>query len=324
MNPYPLYQLMGVPLDLALEVHEILSGEGEIPGVSLEKTTFEHGVISTIRVLDEQGESAMGKPRGTYVTLESEALRTVDRTAQSSLISILSDTIKNMLDLPDTASVLCCGIGNPQVISDALGPMTANRLTATRSLFEVAPEMREGLREVSVIAPGVSGVTGIETAEILESLIGKIKPDCLICVDALAAGSLNRLSATIQLSDTGIFPGSGVGGRHKPIDRHTMGIPVLALGVPTVVNAGVIVHQAMEALTRHLEEVPSLSQAYSGLQPPNVKTIIDRVLEPFDGHLTVTPKDVDEQIHNLVHIISGAITTALHPGMDPEQLKWLP
>jgi spore protease len=292
--------------------------------VSLEKTTFANGVISTIRVLDERGESAMGKPRGAYVTLESPDLRAMDREAHPALIAALSDIIKNMLDLPEAASVLCCGIGNPKVISDALGPMTVNRLPATRSLFKIAPEMREGLREVSVIAPGVSGATGIETAEVLESLICKIKPDCLICVDALAAGSLSRLSATIQLSDTGIQPGSGVGGRHKPIDRQTMGVPVLALGVPTVVNAGIIVHQAMETFTQHLKECPDLPHAYRNLRPPDVKAIIDRVLEPFDGHLTVTPKDVDEQINNLVHIISSAITTALHPGADPESLKLLP
>jgi spore protease len=319
MNQRLLYRLMNIPLDLALESHEILSQEGEISGVSLEKTHFAHGEISTIQVLNEQGAEAIGKPQGAYVTLESEALRIMDREAHSALVSTLRDILNRMLELPENAAVLCCGLGNPTAVSDALGPMVASRLLATRGLFETAPELCAGLRDVSVISPGVSGATGIETAEILEALIDKIHPDILICIDALSAGSLSRLNATIQLSDTGIYPGSGVGNRRKSISRQTVGIPVLALGVPTVVSAGVIAHQAMEALMDHLSR-QTVSGRRHEIRRQEIKSIIEGVLEPFGGHLTVTPKEVDEQIRNLAHIIASAITLALHPGIQAKDV----
>jgi spore protease len=317
MNRRLLYRLMNIPLDLALESHEILSREGEISGVSLEKTPFAHGEISRIQVLNEQGAAAIGKPQGAYVTLESEALRIMDREAHASLVSALRDILDHMLALPENATVLCCGLGNPMAISDALGPMVANRLLATRGVFETAPEICTGLRDVSVISPGVSGATGIETAEILEALIDKTHPDILICIDALSASSLSRLNATIQLSDTGIYPGSGVGNRRKSISRQTVGIPVLALGVPTVVSAGIIAHQAMEALIDHLSR-QRMPEGRHEIRPQEVQSIIEGVLEPFGGQLTVTPKEVDEQIRNLAHIIASAITLALHPGIQPE------
>jgi len=180
--------------------------------------------------------------------------------------------------------------------------------------------MRQGLRPVSVLAPGVLGLTGIETAEIIKGIVDRLRPDLLIAIDSLAAGSVERINATIQIATTGINPGSGVGNQRVGINQQTMGIPVIAIGVPTVVHAGIIAHQAMEKLLEHLRSTPPLHNLYQGLQPIAIEQMISKVLEPFGGQLMVTPKEIDEQITNTAKIIARSLTLALHPGVDPEHV----
>jgi spore protease len=324
MRKNELYQLMGINLDLAVEAHDLLRGDTgrEIPGVKEEVETFAQGTIKTITILNEQGAAIMGRAPGSYLTLESTGLRENDKMVHKNIGEVLANKLKEILPLQDDSTILIVGLGNWNATPDALGPKTVEYSMATRHLFYYAPEeLRQGLRPVCVLAPGVLGITGMETAEIIKGIVDRIKPDLLIAIDSLAAGSVERINSTIQVATTGINPGSGIGNKRIGINQETMGIPVIAIGVPTVVHAGIIAHQAMEKLFTHLQTTPHLRDVYQGLQPVAIGQMINQVLEPFGGQLMVTPKEIDEQITNTSKIIAMALTLALHPGIPPEEVE---
>lgn len=324
MNKNELYNLLGVRIDLAVEAHELLRGEAgrEIPGVKMEEEQLDYALIKTITILDETGAQIMGRAPGTYVTLETAELRNNNKMIHNSLGQILGQKLKALLPLNENSTVLIVGLGNWNATPDSLGPKVVNLSMATRHLFRYAPEeLRQGLRPVCILAPGVLGITGIETAEIIKGTVDRVKPDALICIDALAAGSVERINSSIQIATTGISPGSGVGNQRTGINQETMGIPVIAIGVPTVVHAGLIAHQAMEELFNHLRSTPSLQQVYAGLQPVAVHQMIDKVLEPFGGQLMVTPKEIDEEISRTARVIAMSLAIALHPGMPPGEVE---
>lgn len=324
MNKYELYRLMGVSLDLAVEAHELLRGDAqqEIPGVKMDEEKFDNGIIKTITIFNEQGESIMGRPQGSYITIETAGLRENNKMIHKELGEVLAQKLKEVLNLAENATVLVIGLGNWNATPDSLGPKVVNLSMATRHLFFYAPEeLRQGLRSVSVFAPGVLGITGIETAEIIKGTADRIKPDIIICIDALAAGSVERINSSIQVSTTGINPGSGVGNRRMGINQESMGVPVVSIGVPTVVQAGLIAHQAMEALFTHLQTTPGMQEVYQGLRPVAVNEMIAKILEPFGGQLMVTPKEIDDQINNTAKVIAMALAIALHPGMPPNEVE---
>lgn len=324
MKKSELYQIMGINLDLAVEAHDLLRGDTgrEIPGVKMDEETFAQGTIKTITIMDEQGAAIMGRAPGSYLTLESTALRENNKMVHKDIGKIFAQKLKEILPLEDNSTILIVGLGNWNATPDALGPKTVEYSMATRHLFHYAPEeLRQGLRSVCVLAPGVLGITGIETAEIIKGIIERIKPDLLIAIDALAAGSVERINSTIQVATTGINPGSGIGNKRSAINQETMGIPVIAIGVPTVVHAGIIAHQAMEKLFTHLQTTPHLRAVYQGLQPIAVGEMINQVLEPFGGQLMVTPKEIDEQITNTAKIMAMALALALHPGIPEEEVE---
>jgi len=324
MKKSELYKIMGVQLDLAVEAHEVLRGEAgtEIPGVKMEEEKYENALVKVVTILDEQGAAMMGRPQGSYITLDSVDLRENNKIVHKELGEILAQKLKKILPLKENSTIMIVGLGNWNATPDALGPKVVEYSMATRHLFHYAPEeLRDGLRSVCILAPGVLGLTGIETAEIIKGTVERVKPDLVICIDALAAGSVERINSTIQVATTGINPGSGVGNNRKAITEETMGVPVIAIGVPTVVHAGIIAHQAMEQLFEHLRTTPMLQSVYQGLQPVAVNDMINRVLDPFGGQLMVTPKEIDEQIINTARIIAMALALALHPGMPPEEVE---
>lgn len=319
-----LYKLMGIQLDLAVEAHQILRGEsgGEIPGVSMKEDNFPGGTIKTIDILDEQGTQIMGRGQGSYITLETSLLRANNRQEHKIIGETLAQKLKEILPLKDDSTILVIGLGNWNATPDALGPKVINMSMATRHLFQYAPEeLRHGLRPVAVLAPGVLGITGIETAEIIKGTVDHVKPDLVICIDSLAAGGVERINSSIQVATTGISPGSGIGNKRMGINQETMGVPVIAIGVPTVVPAGIIAHQAMEKLFEHLQSTPALHDVYMGLRPIAINELISQLLEPFGGQLMVTPKEIDEQINNTAKIIAMALAIALHPGMPPHEVE---
>jgi spore protease len=308
-------QTMGVNLDLALEAREIIRGETgqEVPGVRVDKETYDHATVTIVHIEDENAQSMMGKPVGKYITIEAPVIRENNPAAHREVAEVLAEQLKKMLNnLSMEANVLVVGLGNWNATPDALGPKVVNKCLVTRHLFQYAPqELQGGMRPVSAIAPGVLGITGIETSEIIRGVVDKTKPQLVIAIDSLAARSVDRIATTIQLADTGINPGSGIGNKRSGINEETMGVKVIAIGCPTVTHAAII---AQDAIEKYIKS----TTGWAGDPTEAVK----QVLEPFGGNLTVTPKEIDTLIEDVSHIVSGGISMALHPGVDPEDYAY--
>lgn len=307
-----------VNLDLALEARDLARGTTgqEIPGVSEDKQDFSNGTVTIIKILDERAESVMGKPKGTYITIEAPDLRFKAPEVQSSVADILAEHLRSLLNIPDRAAVLIIGLGNWQATPDALGPTVVKYTLITRHLHQQMPEMVANYRSVCAFAPGVLGITGIETAEIVQGIVEKIKPGVIIAIDALAATNISRLGTTIQIGDTGISPGSGVNNNRIGVTYQTMGVPVIAIGVPTVVNASTIMQSALESYQTKNSRGTQVSQVLS-------KEVLDELLKPFEGSLIVTPREIDDLILNAGRTVTRGITLALHPKADKEELDAL-
>ena len=322
-----------VRTDLAVEERESVPGDGgEIAGVSLREWHEEDSCvkITEVKILDEQGARAMRKPKGTYLTLEAGKLAEKDEDFHQEVAAELSRHIRRLMEglLGEKAEnraelkVLAVGLGNSQVTPDSLGPETVGNLQVTRHLegqYGAGFFKGRNLPVLSGIAPGVMAQTGMETAEILRGIIKETSPDILIAVDALAARSIRRLGTTIQLTDTGIHPGSGVGNHRHGLTREALGIPVLSIGVPTVVGAAAIVQDTMSALIQVLSEHDStreMGRFAEDLAPDEQYLLIRELLEPEFGSLFVTPPNIDETIRQLSFTISEGIHKALFPELD--------
>lgn len=296
--------------DLALEEKEnFAEAAGEVSGVSMREWEDQATCVklTEVKILDEKGAAAMGKPIGTYLTLEADQLATKDEDYHNEVSEELAKQIRGLMDL-DGKRVLAVGLGNPSVTPDALGPEVLNNLQVTRHLN------RKDIPSLSGIIPGVMAQTGMETAEILKGVIHETKPDVLIVIDALAARSVKRLGTTIQLTDTGIHPGSGVGNHRHSLTKESLGVPVLAIGVPTVVGAAAIVHDTISTLIRTLAENVSTkgtSEFIEGMNPDEQYLLIRELLEPEFGSLYVTPPNIDEMIGMLSFTISEGIHQAV-------------
>ncbi len=305
---------MGITLDLAVEAREIVRGETgrEIPGVRVERANYDNAAVTTVHIEDETAQSIMGKPVGRYTTIEAPVIRVNNQQAHREVAEILAKHLTMLFNLSMEDSVLIVGLGNWNATPDALGPKVVDKCLVTRHLFKYAPqELRGGMRPVSALAPGVLGITGIETAEIVRGVVEKIQPKLIVAIDSLAARSVDRIATTVQLADTGINPGSGIGNRRSAINEETMGVKVIAIGVPTVAHAAVI---AQDAIEKYIQS--------TGGKPKDASRAISSVLEPFGGNLTVTPKEIDTLIEDAAKIISGGISMALHPGIKPEDYAY--
>jgi spore protease len=257
-----LFDKYNVRTDLALEAHQTALEHGEgpnIPGLMVETEDKPHVKVSRVEVSSAAAAQTIGKSVGTYVTLEAPSLRTRNKDEQEEISQQLALEIQAFLDrlqIKQDGSCLVVGLGNWNATPDALGPKVVSDLLVTRHLYEMSPpELRGELRPVAAVAPGVLGLTGIETGEIVKGIVDRLQPSLVICIDALAARNVERLCTTIQLSDTGISPGAGVGNRRTGINQESLGVPVLAIGVPTVIHAINIVGDAMEWMA---------SQIYTG------------------------------------------------------------
>ena len=278
-----------VRTDLALEARERFEEDVEIRGVEVEEAYDEQRDIrvTVVRIRTENGAKAMGKPIGTYITLEAPRMSEPDEDYHREVSEKLAGYLKKLLDVKNEKSVLVVGLGNREVTPDALGPEAVNHLRVTRHVvreYGKAAFAWEKVQLVSTIVPGVMAQTGMETLEIVRGIVAETKPDQVVVIDALAARSSKRLNRTIQISDAGIQPGSGVGNHRNSLTRETIGIPVLAIGVPTVVDAATIVYDA----TGDRSSVP-----------------------PGLNGMFVTPKNVDEMIRRLSFTISEALNLAL-------------
>lgn len=281
-----------VRTDLALEARESIGeAEGEIRGVSIEETYDEENEIRVTKVNIEtkNGAKAMGKPVGAYVTLEAPGMVEPDEEYHQEISAALARELKEIIpDSDNEKSVLIVGLGNRDVTADALGPNVADNLFITRHVvkeYGKAAYSKSRMHMVSSIVPGVMAKTGMESAEIIKGVVEQTKPDVVIVVDALAARSTRRLNRTIQITNTGIHPGSGVGNHRNALTEESLEVPVIAIGVPTVVDAATIVNDAVQ-----------------GEMPGNLSEL---------NNMYVTSKDVDYQIKQISHIICDAINEAL-------------
>lgn len=351
--------------DLAIEARQLAI---EHQGVAIERDVSQiKGVVIKERNIDDikvslvevtaAGEQAIGKKEGNYVTIEVQGIREQNTETQAKVEKILATELAHFLNRKNISKDMSClvvGLGNWNVTPDALGPAVVENLVVTRHLFELQPHaVEEGFRSVSAISPGVMGITGIETSDIILGVIEKSKPDFLIVVDALAARSIERVNSTIQISDTGIHPGSGVGNKRKELSQETLGIPVIAIGVPTVVDAVSITSDAIDFILKHFgKEIregdqPSRSlipagfsfgkrkklteddlpgeterQTFLGivgsLAEEEKRKLIYEVLSPIGHNLMVTPKEVDVFIEDMANLLANGLNAALHDSVNQD------
>lgn len=312
------YRSRGIQVDLAVEAHALLRGDAqvEIPGVTESKESFENAEVTTVVVQDPAAAQMMGKAPGTYITIDAAGLRESDPLIHDSIAEVLAKKLVDLLNvqrIPQNAHIMLVGLGNWAATPDALGPKVISRVFVSRHLHKYIPDqIGPGIRPVSALSPGVMGITGIETAEIIRGAVEKVTPACIIAIDALAAGSVDRICSTIQIADSGINPGSGVGNTRQALDRNSLGIPVLAIGIPTVVNADVIMYEAFNNLR---SAVPGMSRQ---INDATLQQVIDTMLRPFGGNLSVTPKEVDSLISNASRCVATALNQALHPDITSE------
>lgn len=277
--------------------------------------------ITRVHVLDEQGQAQVGRPPGNYVTVEAPDLFKRNPDFQEQVATAVADELLRVLRLEPEDHVFVVGLGNWNATPDALGPRVVDRLLVTRHLRDYVPEdIRGRLRPVSALAPGVLGITGIETSEIIRGIVDRVKPKAVIAIDALAARGLDRILTTIQIADTGIHPGSGVGNHRIGITPETLGVPVVAIGVPTVVHAVTIATQTVDLLAERLRDRESIYQVLAGMSAEEERALIDEVLGPTVGDLMVTPKEIDVFIKQAADLLAASLNHALHPGIRSADL----
>ena len=319
-----------VHTDLALEAHELARKSApSVEGVTEEREHLDDMEVTRVHIRTKVAEKKLGKKKGRYVTLEVPGLRHRDAQLQNKVAEQMANEVKAMLPVNERASVLVVGLGNANVTPDALGPMVVDKLFVTRHLFHYMPEVLgtgDGYRTVSAIAPGVLGITGIETSEVVRGIVEHVRPDAVIVIDALAARALTRVNSTIQIADSGIQPGSGVGNRRKAIDAQTLGVPVIAIGIPTVVHAATIASDAIEMVLAQLKtSVPGngANAIFDQLSTSEKWQMIQELLEPMGNNLVVTPKEIDEFMDDMTQVVAKGLNVALHPAMTLEDAAML-
>ena len=328
--------------DLAFEAIDIYSIHNSTDVI--EEEFMESNMLIKRTIINDKVAKEIEKKSGVYYSLDTSSIKTHDHDDLVKCEHVLTMIIKEVLKLENITSKskgLVVGLGNINVTPDSLGPMVVDNVIVTRHMFMINPdEVSEGISEVSALSPGVMGTTGIETVDIIEAIIRKINVDYIIAVDALASRSIARVNKTIQVTNTGISPGSGVGNRRKELSKETIGIPVIAIGVPTVVDAVTIASDTIDYILKHLNNVMNekpkdkivvnkkinyeeetlpnekYSEHFFGqfgvLDSDSKRDLINEVLTPSGFNMMVTPKEVDLDINDLCGVISGAIDRALH------------
>ncbi len=318
-----MYRNYSVRTDLALEEKERFeSDDVEIQGVVLEEEYDEEQEIRVTRVeiKTENGAKAMGKPVGTYLTIETPDLAVPDDESHRNISEKLCMYIRELIqknrkekEPEEDFSILVVGLGNRDVTPDALGPCVADHLSVTRHIVREYGKYAMGVehaRLISAVVPGVMGQTGMESTEIVRGIVNETHPDMVIAVDALAARNSRRLNRTVQIADTGIHPGSGIGNNRIGLTESSVGVPVIGIGVPTVVDAATIVNDTMENFITALESSESLrgvGEVLRSYNPGEKYEFVKELIAPHLNGMFVTPKDVDEMIHQISHTISEAI-----------------
>ena len=288
--------------DLAMEARE---QNTDISGVESEQHTIASALLTRVCVTSEEGAERLGKPMGTYITIEQKDLYEKSPENEPQLIECIAQQIGRLIRrIPAKGAVLVVGLGNRDLTPDSLGPRVVSEILITRHLADALPGVvNERMRPVCAIAPGVMGNTGMETGEVVRAVADAVQPSCVIVIDALAARSTQRILSTVQISDAGVTPGSGVGNHRDALTKDSLGVPVIALGIPMVVHASTILRDALERITG---------------SDVHAETLLSRM----DGaNLVVTPVMIDEAVRCAASLLARAINMALHPSLTADELE---
>ena len=323
--------MINVRTDLVLEAREIYKSnhkdEGDIDGIEVIEESEKDIKVTTVKVKNEEGAKKIGKPKGNYITIDIPDFTIYDGETMNRVSEVVSEILGRLITIDTKQTALIVGLGNWQVTPDALGPKVTEKIMVTRHLQTVMPEaMDDSVRPVCSIAPGVLGVTGIETVEIIKGVVEKIKPDLVICIDALAARRVQRVNTTIQIGDTGISPGAGVGNNRKQINEENLGVKVIAIGVPTVVDAITIANDTIDLVVDSLINNSSIGSDFykmlKSLDKNEKENLIKEVMSSKNSaDMIVTPKDIDLVINSLSKIIANGINMAVQPNMNMEEIN---
>ena len=304
--------------DMAVERTDIYKKvnniQKDINGIEAENELQKDIEISRVKITNEEGEKALAKPIGNYITLDVKNMKIADDEKIEEIAEAVANELRDVIGkhIKDTEDILVVGLGNLEVTPDSLGPKVISNIEITRHILEYMPKlMPEDTRPVSAISPGVLGTTGIETMEILKGIVENIKPKLLIVIDALAARSIERISSSIQIADTGIVPGAGVDNKRKEISQKTLGIPVIALGIPMVVDLASITNDCINLFIESLQQKAMSNEYLNELKEKDNYEEIKEALIPRDYNMIVTPKEIDILIENMSKIVSKGINKAL-------------
>ena len=285
---------MAFRTDLAVEAIENHKTAAALPHVRQSDRTLEGFAVHEVRILSEDAAREIGKPQGRYLTLELDALIRREEDAFPRACKALSTLLRELLPRPNDGPVLIAGLGNRMITPDAIGPQTADHVIATRHLVAQSPAIFADWRPVSALAPGVLGQTGVETGEVICGVLDRVRPAAVIAVAALAACRLSRLLRPVQLADTGITPGAGVGNARAALNEETLGVPVIAVGVPTVVDGATLAHEISSQLGQPACEA------------------LDDLSQP----VMITTRDIDREVADISRMIGYAVNMALHPHLS--------
>ncbi|MNO40966.1 Germination protease precursor [compost metagenome] len=324
-----------VRTDLAVESKEIAENVHGRPLSDLNEQVEEHDGIKITRldITNPAVSQQMGRIMGHYITIEVPGLRTHDSDLQERVSAAFAKEFGLFLQkigIQSMAKVLIVGLGNWNVTPDALGPLVVENVLVTRHYFELAPDqVSPGYREVSAVAPGVLGITGIESSEVVQGIVERTKPDLIIAIDALASRSLERVNTTIQIADTGIHPGSGIGNKRRGLTKEVLGIPCIAIGVPTVCYASTIVNNVFDLMKTHFNQESGREQKgqtkqimglLNDLSEGERLGLVKEVLQPLGHDLIVTPKEIDEFIEDIANVIANGLNLSLHDAINPDNV----
>lgn len=319
--------MYNVRTDLAIDALEMAQESlaiDKIEGVENKIEEYDGIKVTQVEIKNEVAAIQLGKVKGNYVTIEVPELRNGDTELQNKVAQTFAKQFEaylTRLNISKDAKILIVGLGNWNVTPDALGPIVVENTLVTRHFFELMPtEVAPGYRQVSAISPGVLGITGIESSEIVKGVVEQSKPDLVIAIDALASRSIERVNTTIQIADTGIHPGSGIGNKRKGLTYENLGVKVIAIGCPTVVYASTIVSNTLNLIMKNVQQQSGDSSKVLGVLDKINDTerlqLVKEVLEPLGHNLLVTPKEIDEFIEDIGNIIASGLNAALHDAID--------
>ena len=309
---------MNFRTDLALERRDLYKKANdianEVDGLETQEEKIGEDIqITRVKVLNENGEQAIGKKKGNYITIDVKNLKIAGEEEIQKASEAVTKELKTLLAqlIGEKDDILVVGLGNLYVTPDALGPKVIQDIDITRHIINYMPEvLDQDTRPVSAVSPGVLGTTGIETLEILKGIVDNIHPKLLIVIDALASRSIERISSTVQIADTGIVPGAGVGNQRKELTIDTLGVPVIAIGVPTVVEAATIAADSLDLFIQKLQQDAHSNDFLNQLQEEDKYQMIKEVLVPEEYNFIVTPKEIDDLIENMSSVVARGINYA--------------